>query len=445
MTVNLAQWEGLDQSKFLRVRIRVIPKKGSSLLAVGDSICHLLSTGLSSVGNDNLEAYLLGEPSGNIIDIAFPADLSPPRLGVTQILNVLTLPSEYNYADSIIIENVQVYSNNLSEYVGPQFGVEGLRAKLKVPNGPPLGAILKPRLCENIDDMIQAIRGLGKAGIDFVTDDELVVDLDSSRFSDRVPLVIEALHDTGSDNSASFIANVTARPSIALELADAACKFGAAGIVSNPIVTGFGALEDLAENGPKLPIFATNIGAAILAKELGARSNAGFSEPFITKLTRLAGADAIHCGISAADWYGNSPPTGSVSMLDAQLGPIRNCFRVIAGGLNVVNLISNWPYDGENVIFEAGSSIFEHPGGPLKGATALRTAWEIATDQDGSAPEAHLIALAQLLKRGETNELIRQALEAANWVPDEQVKNLSKSVPTPTRFSIFGNMGSKKT
>src|SRR5205085_10896641 len=138
---------------------------------------------------------------------------------------------------------------------------------------------------------------------------------------------------------------------------------------------GVGALEDLAMTGLGLPIFSTKMGTALLAKASAERRCAGFTESLVSKLTRLAGADAIHGGISESDWYATSPTKGTTNVISGSLGDIRQAFRVVAGGLDVLKMIDNWPLDDEPVIFEAGTSIFSHPGGPAAGARAMRTAW----------------------------------------------------------------------
>ena len=425
----MAEWEGLDQSKFLRIRIRAIPRAPLSLLQVAESIAQLLSSGIGCDDRD-LKAVLLGEPSGGVIDLAIPAALAPPRLGITQLLSVLSVPSEYNHAESVVFEGIQLPTAILGEYGGPRIGVEEFGRRLRVGTGPLLGAILKPRLMRDLEKLLNDVRQIARAGLDFVVDDELTVDPDAIPFAERVPRVIDALGSGKSANVGNgFFANVTARPSRSLQLAEQAKMSGAAGLVTNPIVAGFGALEDLADQGLGLPILATNMGAALLAKGHEQGPGAGIAESVLAKLSRLAGADAVHCGIAHAGWYGDAPARGTIGVLGSSLGPILRSFRVVAGGLDVVTLIDNWPFDGEPVMFEAGSAIFDHPGGPGAGAQALRTAYHIATEQSPSDEfDPRLRAKAMLLKAAENDQALHQAISATGWIPGDSIREEMKTL-----------------
>lgn len=425
--VKLADWEGLDQSKYLRLRIRAKPADGSTLFNVAERIATLLSPGVGRAKGGGTNTLLLGEPAGDIFELAVPAALTPPRLGVTQLINMLSLPAEYDHAEKIIFENIELPKASLIQYGGPRLGVDGTRTRLGVPEGAAIGVILKPRLMNDMADLLEDVEKIARAGVDFVVDDELLVDPDGAPFVDRVRQVIDLLgakQPSGGERNA-FIANVTARPSLSIELAERAKELGAVGLVTNPIVTGFGALEDLAKHMLGMPIFATNIGAALWAKEPSDGRYAGITESAIAKLTRIAGADAVHCGIVGADWYADKPSKGAVHVVSTPLDSIKPAFRVVAGGLDCVQLLENWPFDGEPVLFEAGNAVFNHPKGPAAGVEALKKTRDFALDAaDKEDPEVYAKAL--LLRAAERDQQLEHVIK--QWAPDETVKQRLKTI-----------------
>lgn len=425
----IASWEGLHDEKFVRFKIRATPRINASLMDVGRQLVHLFSSNAldEKAGTDT---FLLGEPTGNTIELAVPINMMPPHLGITQVLNVISVPTEYDYAERIIFEGIEFPRNALSEFVGPQLGLNGL-ARTFHADLPLLGVILKPRVMPEIEECISHLRAIGEVGVDFVVDDELTVDFPGISFEDRIPRMIETLEGPKSNTSArnGYVVNVTARPALSLSMATYAQEEGASGVVTNPLVVGFGALEDLAECDLGIPIFATNMGAAFLAKEPDVGRHAGLTESLLSKLSRMSGADAVHAGISGSDWYDSNPGIGVRSVLSSPLGEIKPACRVIAGGLDVIRLIENWPFNGEGIIFEAGASVFNHPGGPGAGLKALKIAREIAigvADQDISDPISYAKAL--LVKRSEKFIELRMAIDQTGWKPDHELAEVLRTL-----------------
>lgn len=429
---RIVSGESLNRQAHILLTLCVEHKLDVTLNDVAESIAALLS----SPEAPHHQTRIVDEPTNKKIILAVPAMVAKPELGVTQILNLLSIPAEYDHCGRLIFEHIELPSGSLGSYGGPRLGAEGVRQRFGVPEGPILGAILKPRLMADLDRAISTVEAVAPAGLDFLVDDELMVDMATAPFDERVERVVAALgHRT------QFVANVTARPSHAVRFAEQAKAKGAGGLVTNPIVAGFGGLEDLAEANFGLPIFATNMGTAMLAKAPVSGDCAGLTEALVSKLTRLAGADAIHGGIAEADWYATCPTKGTINVLNGELGPIKPAFRVVAGGLDLVKMIDNWPLGDEPVIFEAGSAVFSHPAGPAAGARAMRTAWRIAREHMTNHAESRDHAKAALLHASFQDDALDKAISAAGWEPSPNVRQIMKQMRSPRRiwpFSWFG-------
>lgn len=420
--------EEISSGQFVRIGMSIKPGEGYSLERVAHRIARLWSNETSH--DQRLRSHVVDEPENGRIDIAVPTELLQTHLGVTQLVSILSLPSEYGFAESFRIERLELHHSALKKYGGPKHGVEGIRKAFSVPDGPLVGAILKPQLVCDIASIKEAVVKIAQAGLDFIVDDELIIDPDGLRFEERVGRICEQLERENSKNNlhAGFIANVTAAPSKSKRLVKAAREFGARGVVTNALVTGFGSIEDLTRSKDSLPIFSTNIGAAMLAKGANGGATAGMTEGIIAKIARLAGADAVHAGIESVDWYDKAPRSGTASALSGRLGTIRPAFRVVAGGLNVVSLIENWPTNDEPIIFEGGGSIFSHPDGVSGGAFALQRTRQIASEYVTSDPQSKNEALAALLKVANEDKRIENSITSCSWKPTDEVLERSRTI-----------------
>lgn len=431
------QEEDLPTGKFAKVKLRVQPKIGRSIEDVASHFASLWSSDLAA--DDAFRTRVIGEPNDRAIEFAIPVSLLRPELGITQLLNILTVPAEYDQCDRMMVENIVCPQAALAVYQGPRLGVDGLRQTFAVPNGPIIGAILKPRLIRDLDAVFDTIKDLAPAGLDFLVDDELMIETAEAPFDRRVSKSVDLLRrHQASSKATEFVANVTARPTQALDFARRAKGHGACAFVTNPIVTGFGALEDLAAAGLGLPIIATNMGAALYAKCGETGASAGLSEAVVGKLARLAGADAVHGGIGSADWYALAPGQGISMALSGGLPPIRQAFRVIAGGLNILSMLDNWPLDAEPVIFEGGSSIFRHPRGAGAGARSFRKAWEVGRQYIRDVEDSRIDAKAKLVALALKDKDLEAAIEAAGPLDNEVIRRSRNHKPKGLFSRLLG-------
>jgi ribulose-bisphosphate carboxylase large chain len=166
------------------------------------------------------------------------------------------------------------------------------------------------------------------------------------------------------------IANISSSPRRMLELAAIAEQLGAAALLVNGYVNGFGSVQDLAEEvAGRLPIITCNIGIALLTR---AGQPSGMSGAVLARLSRLAGADAVHTGASAADWHGLEGWGRTVLALRSDLRGVNPSIPVAAGGVNIGNAAHNIISMGQDLVLEAGGGIFGYPGGPARAGEAFR-------------------------------------------------------------------------
>jgi ribulose 1,5-bisphosphate carboxylase large subunit-like protein len=287
---------------------------------------------------------------------------------------VISYSSEYNFTSEYSVEDVDFPNSFLKHFRGPRLGMSGIRQAIGVSSRPILGAILKPRAGAPLDSIVKACSACLEGGMDYITDDELVVDPEGDlAFDNRVPRLVDvaktATERTG--RKKWYVANITASPKKALQYGKKARDFGADGLLVNAFTMGFPALEDIAEaNEISLPIITCNMGTALLTRT---PRSAGLSEVLISKLSRIAGADGVHSGIVASDWYSLEMFRASNAALRQPFtNALRPAFPVVAGGLNLANLVKNLFVHGTtDVILLAGAGVMGFPTGTYDGAQAF--------------------------------------------------------------------------
>lgn len=309
------------------------------------------------------------EAHGDVV-VAYPLALFAGRDPLTQLMSVTMFGAEYNYVSEIRLESVDLPRRLLSSIAGPSFGVDGLRQTTEVMSRPLLAGILKPRLGVSLNTLADSVYEALVGGADLIVDDELVVDPEGDcAFVPRVTAMVSAARRASSHTRTlkGVVVNVSARPKNTEKYAELAANIGATGLILNAFVCGLPALQDLAEANRGLPVFACNVGSGLLT-----RSATGVASSVYSRLSRLAGADAVQTGIVAGDAYTTEAWGPSVIALDRPLGQVKPSLPIVAGGLNIANLWRNWRSLGNNVLFAAGSGIFGFPSGARSGASSLR-------------------------------------------------------------------------
>lgn len=322
---------------------------------------------------------VLGEV-GNV-EIALPLEYCSETEGITHLLMLMTALSEYNYTKTIWIENIEIPKPFADRYKGPRFGIQGIRRKFGVSQRPLVGMVLKPRVGVSRETIGEYAEKALMGGADFLVDDLLMVDpAGGMRFDSRVPYFADIAHRVASRTGEAklYFVNISSSPNKAFTLAEKAMNNGAAGVLVNGFTMGFGTINDLAEEfGGKLILIATNMGVGIMTRGSWLSSSSiilptGISEAIVSKISRLAGADAIHTGTSASECYSEDAWGPASRSLSQRLFHIKPSMAVAEGDLNIANLWENIRSLGTDLLIEATSGIINYPGGPKAGATALR-------------------------------------------------------------------------
>jgi len=377
--------DSIDFEKYIIINYRITPAKERQITDVAAEIALISSVGtLSKLPYEDsskrmrssalvLDANEPGIDGSAFVNIAYPLQLFSGNDGITQLLSVATFSAEYRYSAEFRIEGFRLPRSFLNKFNGPKFGAEGIKEIFSVDNRPLFGAILKPRMGVSLDVITEMAFEALMGGADFIVDDELLTDQEGDlSFDNRVPALCKIAREASlrTKERKAYVPNITSTPYRSMEYAQKGISYGAKILLINGYTMGFPSLQDICEhNAITIPVITCNLGNAILVRNTDAT---GMSAASISRLSRLAGADGVHAGISSAEWYANDAWGPSITSLTARLGNLKRSIPVAAGGFNIANTWDNIQDLGYESIMEAGSGVFSFQGGPRNACKGIR-------------------------------------------------------------------------
>lgn len=315
--------------------------------------------------------YLGGPRVRGLLKIAYPAvnfsnDL--PAILIT-VFGKLSLDGEVKLVDLD-------FSNDLLQgYLGPKFGIQGVREKVGVADRPLLMSIFKSVIGRDLDYFQEQLKLQALGGVDLVKDDEILFDNPLTPFEDRIRKAVKVLRETEVETGEKtlYAVNLTGRTSQLRDRARKAVELGASALLFNVFTYGLDVLQELAEDPEvTVPILAHPAFSGAFTPS----AFYGVSYPLLLgKLLRIAGADLSLF----------PSPYGSVALpKDETLGianglrtkqlSLRQAFPVPSAGIHpglVPQLIQDFGIDS---VINAGGGVHGHPDGAIAGGKAFRQA-----------------------------------------------------------------------
>jgi ribulose-bisphosphate carboxylase large chain len=310
-----------------------------------------------------------------IAKIAYPLDLFEPG-NIPQLLSSVG----GNIFGMKILKNLRLQDLDLPEkyvksFLGPAFGIDGVRKFLNIKRRPVVGCIMKPKLGLSSSEHAQLAYLMWKNGVDSIKDDENLTDISFNRFEDRVKKVIAAKRKAEKETGRRkiHVFNITASPDEMLKRAKLVKKFGGECVMIDIVTSGLGSVEFIRRQNLGLILHGHRAGHATFTRN----PKHGISMLVIAKLARLAGIDELHTGTWVGKMAGPKEELKEINnFLKSKWYGIKPVMPVASGGLHprlvpkLVDLV------GCDVIINAGGGIHGHPSGSEAGARAMVLAVE---------------------------------------------------------------------
>lgn len=253
-------------------------------------------------------------------------------------------------------------------FLGPKFGITGVRNFTKSFDKPLVGGIIKPKTGVSPEVLLAMTKELVEGGVNFIKEDEILANPKFCKLEHRVPVISDYLKD----KNVVYAFAINADPAYVLDRVKLVHKLGGNGVHIN-FWSGMGVYKSIRELD--LPIFLhfQKSGDKILTNQ---QHDFHIDWRVICQLATMMGVDFIHAGM----WGGylsesEKELTDTLSVLQAG-GTIPALSCGMHPGL--VKAIQN--RFGNDLLLNCGGAIHGHSGGSKSGAKAMYQAVNNQTD-----------------------------------------------------------------
>jgi ribulose-bisphosphate carboxylase large chain len=275
---------------------------------------------------------------------------------------------------TIKLKDIDFPNHFISQFEGPQFGIDGLRKLAQIEKRPFFIGVVKPNIGLNPTDFARLAGEAWAGGLDIAKDDEMLADVSWSPLAERVRLCAteakKAEDLTGEKKI--FLANITDEVENLLHLHDVAVENGAGMVMINVMAVGLSATRMLRRHS-KVPIVAHFDCIAPMSRI----PFHGISSELLTKLQRIVGCDIIIMpGFGERMKTSDEEVLSNVNFCFTDMGPLKRSLPTPGGSDHAGTL--PLVYDRLKTTdfgFVPGRGVFGHPMGPKCGAKSLRQAW----------------------------------------------------------------------
>jgi ribulose-bisphosphate carboxylase large chain len=321
---------------------------------------------------EKLAAYVFSI-EGDIAKIAYPIELfeegNMPNILSSVAGNVFGLKALRN----LRLLDIQFPDELVNGFLGPKFGIEGIRKLLKVPSRPLVGTIIKPKLGLRTADHAKVAYEAWLGGCDIVKDDENLSSQSFNMFQDRLVHTLQmrdlAEKDTGERKV--YMINITAETEVMLNRAEAVAAHGGEYVMVDVLTCGWSALQTLRKQNFKLVIHAHRAGHAAFTKN----PLHGIAMRPIVSVARVIGVDQLHVGTVVGKMSETKQEVlENIDACKMKLDDLKSVLPVASGGLHPRLVPELMQYFGNDFVIQAGGGIHGHPQGTVEGAKAMRQA-----------------------------------------------------------------------
>jgi ribulose-bisphosphate carboxylase large chain len=334
----------------------------------------------------------------NNICVAYPIELfernNMPNILSSVAGNVFGLRALKN----LRLNDIDLPKEIVRSFIGPKYGIGGVRELLGVKDRPLVGTIIKPKLGLKKKDHANVAYDAWIGGCDIVKDDENLSSQRFNPFEDRIVATLEmrdqAEEETGEKKV--YMANVTSETENMLERVQFVKDHGGRYLMIDILTCGISALQTVRAQDFGLVIHAHRAGHAAFTKN----PKHGISMKVIAKVARIIGVDQLHVGTVVGKMSETQEEVSeNCDALKNDLYGVNEVLPVASGGLHPSLVPALMDFFGNDFVIQAGGGIHGHYEGTISGARAMRQAVNAKLQQ------------TSLKEYAETHKELRAALE----------------------------------
>jgi len=246
------------------------------------------------------------------------------------------------------------------QFLGPKYGIKGIREFTGVKDKPLFGAIVKPKTGISPEILLEMVKELVEGGVNFIKEDEILSDPSFCPIEKRVPLIMNYLKD----KNVVYCVSIHSDYPYILDRVKQVYELGGNGVHVN-FWCGLGIYKAIRELD--LPIFVhfQKSGDKILTNR---DHNFHIDWTVICQLAGMMGVDFIHAGMIGGYYKWPEEETIDAVKILNEL----NVMPALSCGFNskVTKEVTNKV--GVNYMANVGGAVHGHKDGTLAGALEMR-------------------------------------------------------------------------
>jgi len=311
------------------------------------------------------ESKLATEVCGNV-EIAFPvANTDWNTDGISHML--CQLMGGHVDIDIIIgcrLIKLELPKTVTKHFLGPKFGLTGIREFTGQYNKPLFGSIVKPKIGVSPEVLLEMVKQMVDGGADFIKEDEIMSNPACAPLERRVDLIANYLAKQG--RKVVFCHTVNCDPHFIVDRVKRVYELGGNGVHIN-VFSGLGVYNSIRKQDLPLFLHFQKSGDKVFTDK---KHRFSISWPVICQLATLMGVDTIQTGMMGG--YSNDDPIE----LQEALTVLRagNTLPVLSCGFHPGLVEKITAIAGNDYLANVGGAVHGHPGGTIAGARAMRQA-----------------------------------------------------------------------
>jgi ribulose-bisphosphate carboxylase large chain len=296
----------------------------------------------------------------------------------------------------IRLQDIRFPASYLAAFEGPQFGLAGLRDRLRAYERPIFFGVIKPNIGLPAAPFAELGYQSWRGGLDIAKDDEMLADVPWCPLDERAAALGEARRRAERETGVPkiYLANITDEVDRLADLHDRAVALGANALLVNAMPVGLSGVRALRRHA-EVPLIAHFPFIAAFSR----LPMHGIHSRVLTRLQRLAGFDAV-----IMPGFGARMMTPEHEVLDCvraclePMGAIAPSLPVPGGSDSAATLEGVYRTLGRSADFGfvPGRGVFGHPMGPAAGAASIRQAWDAIAH--GVPVAEHAVAHVELFQ-----------------------------------------------
>jgi ribulose-bisphosphate carboxylase large chain len=378
--------ESLDQEKYYLAYYEMSSKttlrEAAWNLAIGQSV------GNPNVRNEweteelfeNHSCIIVGDEqqylnsSEGLVCIAFPvANTDWETDGISHLLCQLM----GGHVDIDVIQKCRLVdlvlpSSVKKHFLGPKFGITGIREFTGQHNKPIFGSIVKPKIGITPEVLLEMVKQMVDGGADFIKEDEIMSNPAICPLDVRVDMIANYL--AKQSRKVVFCHTINCDPHILADRVKRVYDLGGNGVHIN-VFSGLGSYNSIRKLDLPLYLHYQSSGAKVFT-DVNHRFSIAWS--VMCQLATLMGVDTIQTGMIGG--YSNDNPDDILKCMSILREG--NTLPVLSCGMHpgLVNHVTNLV--GPDYLANAGGAVHGHPGGTVNGAKAMRQAIDFTHNEE---------------------------------------------------------------